>query len=107
MKNIVVRNYHPDNAGHNNMRYLKTQWWARKFKKVQAKKNRELKEINFKKYFLPNSIFCNFINGQKSIFEMGKKFKTGKNSISFDLFDFTSYFAWTFLIFMASCAKVL
>ena len=35
----------------------------------------------------------------------GKKFKTAKNAISrnkiFDLFDFTSFFAWTFLNFLA------
>ena len=34
-------------------------------KKVQAKKTREIKEFNF----------CNFKNGQKSIFELGKNLK--------------------------------
>ena len=41
------------------------------------------KKINFTNYFFwPNSSFCNFKNGQKSIFELGKKFKTAKNAIS-------------------------
>jgi len=50
--------------------------------------------------------FCNFKNGQKSIFELGKlpnmQFHEKKN----DLFDFTSIFAWTFLNFLAHCALV-
>ena len=54
-------------------------------------------EINqfHEKEFDQNPFFCNFKNGQKSIFELGKKFKTAKNAISpkilFDLFDFTSF----------------
>ena len=41
--------------------------WARKFKKGQAKKvGKSDKSI---------SIFCNFKNGQKSIFELGKSLK--------------------------------
>ena len=35
-----------------------------------------------------------------------KKFKTAKNAISrkkFDLFDFTSFLAWTFFNFLARC----
>jgi len=43
--------------------------WARIFKKVQVKKTREIKLINFtKKFFWPNSIFCNFKNDQKCNF---------------------------------------
>ena len=56
-----------------------------------------------KKIFWPNSIFCNFKNGQKWAFELGKKFKTSKNAISrnyfFDLFDFTSFFCLEFFKF--------
>ena len=51
-------------------------------------------------------IFCNFKNGQKSIFQLGKSFKLPKNAISrkkIDLCDFTSFFAWTFLNFLARC----
>ena len=40
----------------------------------------------------------------------GKKFKTAKNAIShkkfLHLFDFTSFFAWTFLNFLAHCARI-
>ena len=35
-------------------------------------------KINFMNLFLPNSIFCNFKNGQKSIFELGKSLKLPK-----------------------------
>ena len=57
--------------------------WVRKLKKVQAKKTREMKEIKFTNFFfLLKSIFCHFKNDQKSIFELGKKFKTAKNAIS-------------------------
>ena len=34
------------------------------------------------KFFWSNDIFCNFKNGQKSIFELGKKFKSARNVIS-------------------------
>ena len=33
-------------------------------------------------FFWANSVFCNFKNGQKSIFELGKKFKSARNVIS-------------------------
>ena len=33
-------------------------------------------------FFLPKSIFCNFENGLKSIYETGKKFKTARYAIS-------------------------
>ena len=50
--------------------------WARKFKKVQAKKKlmKSNNSISRKNFFSPNSIFCNFKNGQKSFFELGKSF---------------------------------
>ena len=50
--------------------------WDRKFKKVQAKKN-SWNQINqfYEILFWPNSIFCHFKNGQKSIFELGKSLK--------------------------------
>ena len=37
--------------------------------------------LKLKKKFGPNFILCNFKNDQKSIFELGKKFKTAKNAI--------------------------
>ena len=56
-------------------------------------------------FFWQNSIFGHFKNGQKSIFELGKSLKLPKMQLSeknfFDLFDFTSFFAWTFLKFLA------
>ena len=52
-------------------------------KKTRPKKIREIKYINFtKKIFLTNSIFCNFKNGQKSIFELEKSLKLIKYTIS-------------------------
>ena len=36
------------------------------------------KSISRKKFFWPNSIFCNFKNGKKSIFELGKSLKLPK-----------------------------
>ena len=57
--------------------------------------------------FWPNSIFLQFQKWPKIIFWTGKMFKTAKNAISwkkfFDLIDFTSFFAWTFLDFLARC----
>ena len=51
------------------------------------------KSISHKKFFLAKFHFLQF---QKSIFELGEKFKTAKNAISrknfFDLFDSTSFF---------------
>ena len=55
----------------------------------------------------PNFIFCNFQKWPKINFGTGKKFKTAKNAISrkkINLFDFMSFFAWTFLNFLARCA---
>merc|ERR1712024_108279 len=63
-------------------------------KKIQAKIFREIKEINFTKIFVISKMV-------KNQFFNWKKFK---NAISrkrfFDLFDFTSFFAWTFLNFL-------
>ena len=59
-----------------------------------------------KKNSWPNSIFCNFKNGQKSIFELGKRLKLPKMQFHVKqiyLFDFTSFFAWTSLNFLARC----
>ena len=54
--------------------------------------------------------FLQFQKWPKINFWTEKKFKTVKNTISqilfFDLFDFTSFFAWTFLNFLAHCAIV-
>ena len=63
---------------------------GQKIKKSPGQKTSWNQIIQFHKiFFWPNSIFCNFKNGQKSIFELGKCKK-------FDLFDFTSFFACTF-----------
>ena len=54
--------------------------------------------------FLPNSIFCNFKNGQKPIFELGKLQKIAKNAISrkkiIYLISRVFFLAWTFLNFL-------
>ena len=67
----------------------------------------ELNKSILRKPFYPNSIFCNFKNGQKSIFELGKSLKQPKMQLHekkfLDLFDFTSFFAWTFKNFLACC----
>ena len=55
---------------------------VRKFKKVQPKELMKSNKSISRIIFWPNSIFCNFKNGQKSIFELGKKFKTSTNAIS-------------------------
>ena len=58
--------------------YMHTQW-ARKLKKSRAKKLvKSNKSISRMIFFLPNSIFCNFKNGQISIFELGKILKLQK-----------------------------
>jgi len=54
---------------------------TRKFKKVQAKKTREIK----------NPFFCNFKNDQKSIFEIGKSSKPPK-------MQFHENFFWIYLV---------
>ena len=65
------------------------------------------KKVISRKNFGTKIHFCHFKNGQKSIFELGEKFKTAKNVISRekkDLFDFTSFFAPEFYNFLAHCA---
>ena len=42
---------------------------------VRAKKTREINKSISRNFVGPNSIFCNFKNGQKSIFELGKSLK--------------------------------
>ena len=64
-----------------------------KLKKCRAKKSIS------RNFFWQNSIFCNFKNGQKSIFELGKSLNLPKmqfHEFFLDLFDFTSFFSWTF-----------
>ena len=39
----------------------------------------------------------------KTTFELGKLPKIQFQEKKFDLFDFTGFFAWTFLIFLARC----
>ena len=76
------------------------------FKKSRPKKLVKSNKSISRNFVSPNSNFYYFKNGQKSSFELGKKFKTAKNAISrkkIDLFDFTAFFAWTFLNFLARC----
>ena len=42
---------------------------------VQSKKFVKSNKSISRKHFWPNSILCNFKNGQKSIFELGKSLK--------------------------------
>ena len=60
------------------------------------------------KIFWTNFNFCHYKNDQKSIFELGKS-KTAKNAISQKrvLFDFKSFFVWTFFNFLAHCGAAL
>ena len=78
---------------------------ARKIKKSPGQKN-SWNQIN---QLHENSIFCNFKNSQKSIFELGKSLKLPKiqchKKFFIFLFDFTSFFAWTFLNFLAYYAS--
>jgi len=76
-------------------------------KKSRPKKN-SWNQINqfHEKFFWPNSIFCNFKNGQKSIFELGKSLKPPKmqhHEKKILIILFYEFFTWTFLNFMAYC----
>ena len=56
-------------------------------------------------FFWPNSIFYNFKNGQKSFFKLGENCqKCNFTKKKFNLFDFASYFAWTFFKFSGPLA---
>ena len=59
-------------------------------RQIQPKKL--VKSNKSKKLFDPKPIFCNFINGHKSIFEVGKSLKLPKIQFhKIDLFDFTIF----------------
>ena len=79
---------------------------ASTFKIVPAKK--KLVESNksiSRNFSCSKSIFCYFKNDQKSIFQLAKSLKRPKMQFhEIDLFDFTSFFPWTFLNFLACCA---
>ena len=70
------------------------------------KSNKSISQI----IFLTKFYFLQFQNWSKINFWTGKKFKMPKmqihEKIFFDLFDFTSFFACTFLNFLAHCAKI-
>ena len=68
--------------------------WARKFKNVQSKKTREIKEINFTKNFFDQNPF--FAISKIHFWPFWKLLK-----MEIDLFDFTSFFSWTFFNFLA------
>ena len=73
--------------------------WARKFKKAQAKKTLEIKEINFMKLFFDQNPFCAISKMAKNQFLNWKNVKISRKKN--DLFNFTSFFPWTFLTFLA------
>ena len=89
--------------------YLWITQWARKFKKVKDKKLVKSNKSISRNFILTKFHFLQFQKWPKINFWTGKKFETAKNAISrknfFDLFDFTSFFAWTFLYFLAYCAN--
>ena len=61
-------------------------------------------------FFCPNSIFCNFKNGQKSIFKLGKSFKLTKMQFNEKIFliHLTSrYFCLDFFQFSAAAVVLL
>ena len=75
-------------------------------KNSRPKKLVKLNKSISRKISWPKSIFYNFKNGQKSIFELGKSLKLPEMQFhekKIDLFDFTSFSAWTFLYFLACC----
>ena len=82
--------------------------WAKNGKivgqKVQAKKTRGSNKSISRKIFWPKSIFCNFKNGQKSIFELGKSLKMQYHEKKFRFIWFHEFFSTTFLNFLARCA---
>ena len=66
--------------------------------KKLAKSNKSISQ----KIIFTNSIFCNFKNGQKSIFELGKNLKLPEMQFhekKFNVFDLTSFLPGLFLIF--------
>ena len=80
--------------------------WVRKLQKSRPKKIVKSYKSKSWIFLWPNSIFCHFKIGQKSIFELRKSLKLPKiqfHEKKFDLFDVTSFFVWTFLNFLSSC----
>ena len=70
---------------------------ARKFKKVQAKKNSSNQINHFHEIFCwPTYIFCHFKNGRKINFWTRKKFKIAKNVISRKKIWFHEFFCLDF-----------
>ena len=67
-----------------------------------------INQFHEKKFLDQISFFAISKMAKKSIFELGKSLKQARNAISrkkfLDLFDFTSFFAQTFLNFLARCA---
>ena len=82
--------------------------WPENLKKSRSKKlvNRN-KSIS--RFFLAKFHFLQFQKWTKMNFWTGKKFKTLPEmkfqEKKFDLFDFTSFFAWTFLKILALCCE--
>ena len=81
---------------------------GQKIKKSPGQKDSWNQINQFHEIFLwPNSIFCNFKNGQKSIFELGKSLKLPKmqfhEKFLFIYLISRVIFAWTFLNHLVHC----
>ena len=77
---------------------------SQKIKKSLGQKNSWNQINRFQEiFFRPSSIFCNYKNDQKSIFELEKSLKLPEMQFHeknyFDLFDFTSFFRLDFFKF--------
>ena len=80
---------------------------ARKFKQVQAKKLVKSNKINFTNNFFDQIPFFAISKMAKfSIFELGKLPKMQFHEKKIDLFDFASFFAWSFLNFLVHSVLV-
>ena len=87
--------------------YLYRVQQARKFQKVQAKKKNSWNQINQFHEKLMKFHFLQFLKWPKINFWTGKSLKLPKMQFhEIDLFDFTSFFPWTFSNFLAHCSTV-
>ena len=105
------------NAVHSNFYFSETNNYTNGPENLKnSRQKNSWNQIN-QKFFSRNCIFQLFPSSKfhflqfqkwpKINFWTGEKLKTATNAISrkkfFDLFDFTSFFAWTFLNFLARC----
>ena len=84
------------------------QYRPENLKKSRPKKLVKSNKSISRNFFWPNSIFCNFKNGQKSIFEVGKKFKIANFMTKKRIYLISQvFFAWTFLNFLAHTVHLI